>query len=84
MGNPLPVAGPSCPRCQSAKTERLDFVALKPQVFQCEQCGHFWFVKIQPPRVATRLSVFSLLRGFPRSRMSGWRRGVSSNRLDRS
>jgi hypothetical protein len=30
--------GPPCPKCGSGDTERLDFTAKKPQVFQCGQC----------------------------------------------
>jgi hypothetical protein len=59
MGNPLPVVGPPCPRCQFTKTERLDFVALKPQVFQCGECGYFWFVKAHPRKLTNH--VFSLV-----------------------
>ena len=80
MGDPFPVVGPPCPSCQSANTERLDFLAKKPQVFQCVHCGHFWFVKTDQRRLTRHVSVFSLLRRFPLARTSGWRWGVFSTR----
>jgi hypothetical protein len=64
------VVGPPCPKCRSCHTERLDFLAKTPQVFQCLYCRYFWFVKIDPRRLTRDAFVFSFLRRFAQRRKS--------------